>query len=143
MSCGNVIVQLQATLAAADTEDALDIKLSASGFKEADQDAFDAYMKPQQIQCTSTPSASTSASNISDSIDGDEDTSIPAGHVGSREACDTVSDAAVISAVIAGPAAWTYCGGTTLKQTSMEGNEMCEDRLTSSRGSRSHIAQCL
>ena len=68
-----MIVQLQATLAAAGSEDALDIKLSASGFKEADQDAFNAYMRPRQIHCTSTPPPSSGASSVSDSIDGDED----------------------------------------------------------------------
>lgn len=73
MSCGNVVTELQATLAAANQADALDIKLSASGFKEGDQDALNAYMRPRQIHCTSTPPPSSGASSVSDSIDGDED----------------------------------------------------------------------
>ena len=68
------MIDLQATLAAANQADALDIKLSASGFKEGDQNALNAYMKPRQIYCTSTPPPSSGAS--SDSIDGDEDRSI-------------------------------------------------------------------
>ena len=139
MSCSNTVTELQATLAAANQADALDIKLSASGFKQGDQDALDTYMKPQQVHCTSTPSASSSASSVSDSIDEDEGRSLTAGHVGRAQVCDNNPD----SPVIAGPAAWTQSGDNTSKHTSVEANEIYDDTSTSSHGSRSHAVQCL
>ena len=113
MRCGDVVIDMQATLAAANQADALDIKLSASGFKEGVQDVLAAYMKPQQIRCTSTPSASSSASSVSDSLDGDKDRSVTAGNGGSAQVCDTNPDSSVIGAVITGPAAWTQSGDAT------------------------------
>ncbi|CAK0784016.1 hypothetical protein CVIRNUC_007219 [Coccomyxa viridis] len=133
----------KATLASANQADALDIKLSASGFKQGDQDALDVYMKPQQVHCTSTPSASSSASSVSDSIDEDEGRSLTTGHVGSAQVCDNNPDSPAIGAVVAGPAAWTQSGDDTSKHTSMEGNEIYDDTPTSSYGSRSHAVQCL
>lgn len=137
------MTELQATLASANQADALDIKLSASGFKQGDQDALDVYMKPQQVHCTITPSASSSASSVSDSIDEDEGRSLTTGHVGSAQVCDNNPDSPAIGAVVAGPAAWTQSGDDTSKHTSMEGNEIYDDTPTSSYGSRSHAVQCL